>query len=160
MTQPNAPQHDMFGSYVAPSTDPGPLPADSLTDAPETIRRRKIAAIHALANWYAAHPQIEMPETVLAYTRRSRHNSGTEFERVMATADFAERTGMQLTDTGTEISARLILHTQDGMRITVSDTAVLDSGHGAGPRTVAEIRADVRHRAGLDRFDALDGGNR
>jgi hypothetical protein len=97
-------------------------------EAPAVImageRVRKIAAIHALADWYQANPDQPMPAHIIATTRTYNHQ-GPEVDRVLAVLDFARRAGVDAEETWDEVKARVVLVRQEGMTIAVSSSAAL-----------------------------------
>lgn len=87
-------------------------------------RQRKIAAIHALGQWYTDHPDEPMPHYVTAFSRTTQHE-GQEVDRVMDVLDFHKRTDATLSEDWYEVTARLELLQQDGMKVSVRRTAAL-----------------------------------
>lgn len=93
-------------------------------------RQRKIAAIHALAQWYTDHPDEPLPQYVSAHSRTTKHD-GPEVDRVIDVTTFANRTGASLSEDWYEVRAYLRLLNQDGMQITVSHAATLEQRSAA-----------------------------
>lgn len=87
-------------------------------------RQRKIAAIHALAQWFTDHPDEPMPHYVTAHSYTSQYE-GQEVDRVMDVLDFHKRTDAILSEDWHQVTARLELLQQDGMKVSVRRTAAL-----------------------------------
>lgn len=109
----------------APGYDPGPVPEPTAAEEAERMRARQIAAIHALAEWYARHVDVPMPLQVVAMSYTYPYN-GPEAERAAAVLDFAAHVGVKPAETGSELTARHELIVQDGMRVAISHRAGLE----------------------------------
>jgi hypothetical protein len=114
------------GIIAGPHGPHGPLPTTPQTSTEETqqVRARKIAAIHALADWYARTPDAPMPSAVLAYSVTYGHNA-PEADRVAQVLAFARVCDVAPKETRSEVATRFNLREQEGMTVTVSMSAVL-----------------------------------
>lgn len=130
-----------FESPCGIITEPhGPHPlgtaaADTLDEDPAGVRARQVAALHALANWYAEHPDIPMPENVICSTWSYSHE-GDEADRVLAVLDFARRVGATPTETWDEVKAHHTLMHMHGMAVRIHHTARLAQVSGGAGRYV------------------------
>jgi hypothetical protein len=114
--------------YESPCEIPGPHgPHGPMAAAIEKVASRsaRIAAIHALADWYAQNPDQPMPVHITASTYTYAHH-GPEVERVMAVLDFATRAGVDAEETWESVKARFHLFDQDGMNIYITMSATLE----------------------------------
>lgn len=102
------------------------VPDTSAVLADLGTRQRRIAAIHALAQFYTDHPDEPMPDYVMALTT-SWPQQGDELDRVNAVIDFAKRRDAELAESWREVKARLNLLVQDGMDVRIVHSAVIDS---------------------------------
>lgn len=98
----------------------------ALPDANGTIgeRLRQIAAIHALANFYAMNPDVPMPRYVMA-SRTTMPGDGTEHDRVIEVMEFARHVGAETTEDWHHVSARHTVALAAGMRVFVAISAEL-----------------------------------
>jgi hypothetical protein len=98
-------------------------PARTINDG-LNLRAQKIAAIHALAHFYADNPCVAMPAHVMAFSHTYPHQ-GDEMARVNDVLYLASATGETATETGDQINARHQIAWIGGMAVTVSATADL-----------------------------------
>lgn len=114
------------GEYPSPHGPHGPVAAaDVAAEEREQVRARQIAAIHALATFYAEHPEEPMPKHILA-NHTSWSHEAPEHDRVIQVLEFAQRHGEQADETWEDVKARHTLTEQDGMRVTLMYVAHLD----------------------------------
>jgi hypothetical protein len=93
-------------------------------------RLRKIAAIHAMAHFYATHPEIPMPDYVLAATTSLPSADVSEHDRVIAVMEFAKAVGAEAEEDWSSVHARHTLSLAGGMRVIIRMTAELDRTSG------------------------------
>lgn len=75
------------------------------TELHPTPRAARIAAIHALAVFYAAHPDVEAPTSVFAICRTTDLEEADEALRVAAVLRFAEHFEVEPWETPYNVSA-------------------------------------------------------
>lgn len=107
-----------------------PPPADPQAAGTPGDRLRQIAAIHALAHFYACHPEIPMPDYVLAASTSLPSAEVPEHERVLEVMDFAKAVGTEAEEDWSRVHARHTLSLAGGMRVVVRMTAELDRTSG------------------------------
>lgn len=95
--------------------------------AAQEARCRQIAAIHALADWYVQHQDEPMPGHIVAVTATYPHQ-GDQIDQVHEVAEFANRHGVDLIESWTEVKATAELLRQDNMSIRVVRTATVHHG--------------------------------
>lgn len=106
----------------------------------EPGRAAKIAAIHALAEWYADHPEIDMPDDIdCAQVHHRRYSSDDtdrleEGPRVDQVLRFAVAQGVAPYEGATSVQAKVVVLARDvhGIGITHTVAAIKD---GSGGRT-------------------------
>lgn len=104
--------------------DSAQRPADALDDDAAGVRARQVAAIHALANFYAEHPDVPMPQAVIC-TSWSYPGDGDEADRVLAVVDLGNRLGSPATETWDEVKVQHVLMQMHGMSVRITSTARL-----------------------------------
>ena len=91
---------------------------------PAEDRLRQIAAIHALAEFYATHPDVPMPTSVVAVHTSSSYD-GPEHDRVLAVMEFARTVGTFAQESWSMVSARHTVAIAHGMNVMVRMEALL-----------------------------------
>lgn len=106
-------------------TDPGPVPFPTPAERKHGDRLRAIAAIHAYADWLAAHPDVPTPDMMKSYTHNTTSLTVDQSQRLAnALADAHPST----TKHNREDTNWVTLHRLGTREFTVDHTVFLTPG--------------------------------
>lgn len=93
---------------------------------PHTARAHKIAALHAMADWFAQHPEAPMPAYVVASYHLAEDDEVDERTRVATIMSVAHRHGHDLIEGARTVQGDLGLDSPPDMQITYRVAAMKD----------------------------------
>lgn len=104
-------------------TDPGPVPDETPAEVTAGSRARRIAAMHAFADWFTAHPDVAPPTSLTASYYITKKDEPDPFLRAQPVHEFAKAYDIPVTTTEFDTYAMLLINRGGEVRLGVQYSA-------------------------------------